>query len=221
MKTAGVMRIILALTLTCASAGNSSSPAQVKSSTVSRSPLNSGPAVPKNLLQFLENPLDLVQYKKAKGISNNGAARKPAGAKTYHKPPDQGFYYQYFNFPIFGEEKRGDIAPREALGDIVVVVYKFGRTVGDYYDHREVLIELSACARDCDLMAANLVGLDVRTITERFGTDCIRKDDMMIYHANRKALVLSVTDGRVRWFRYVRLNFDLRSPADVPEWLMQ
>ena len=148
MKTAGVMHVILALTVAGASAGNSSSTAQVKSSTVSGNPLNSGPAGPKNLLQFLENPLDLVQYKKAKGISNNGAARKPAGAKTYHKPPDQGFYYQYFNFPIFGEEKRGDIAPREALGDIVVEVYKFGRTVGDYYDRREVLIELSAYADD-------------------------------------------------------------------------
>lgn len=175
----------------------------------------------KNLLQFLGKPLDLVQWKNMKGISNNGAAKRPAGEKTYHRPPERGFYYQYFNFPIFGQTKRGDTAPREGWGDVVVVVYKFGQTVGDYYDKREVLIEIGARARDCDLGEANLVGQDLKSITERFGGGFIGKGDVIVYCMDRKALALGVRDGKVEWFHYVRINFDIRSAADIPAWLME
>lgn len=194
---------------------------QVKPATVIKKQSNAGSPGQKNLLQFLENPLDLIQFKKAKGISNNGAAQRPSGARTYHKPPERGFYYEYFNFPIFGKDKRGDTPPREALGDLVVVVYKFGQTVGDFYDTREVLIEISVKARDCDLMQTNLVGQDLKVITDRFGTDYIKKEDLTIFHANRQVLVLSAPDGMIQWFRYARLNFDIGSASDVPEWLMK
>jgi hypothetical protein len=214
------LSIFLALEFAGMGAGIPILPAQVKPGPGIGKQATAESSGQKNLLRLLENPLDLVQFKKAKGISNNGAAKKPGGPRTYHKPPEKGFYYEYFNFPIFGRDTRGDSPPREALGDLVVVVYKFGRTVGDYYDTREVLIEIGAKARDCDLMQTNLVGLGLKEITDRFGTGYIKKEDLIIFHANKKVLVLCAPDGRVQWFRYVRLNFSIGSADEVPEWLM-
>jgi hypothetical protein len=209
MKRVAFIRTCLALLLICTSTRFSGVQAQEKDS-VARN----------RLLQFLENPLDLSRYKRAKGISNNGAAKRPGGLKSFYRPPDQGFYYQYFNFPIFGENSRGDARPRESLGDVAVVVYKYGRTVGDYYDPREMLIALTARARDVDLLGANLVGLDLKVVREKFGTEDITKEELSIYHANQKALIISTPGARVRWFRYVRLNFDIGSASDLPDWLI-
>jgi hypothetical protein len=70
-------------------------------------------------------------------------------------------------------------------------------------------------------MQTNLVGQDLKVITNRSGTDYIEKEDLIIFHANKKVLVLSAPDGMVQWFRYARLNFDIGSASDVPEWLMR
>lgn len=219
MTSTHVFSIFLALELAGAGVGVSNLLAQAKPATAIKKQSDAGSPGQKNLLQFLENPLDLVQFKRVKGISNNGAAKRPGGPRTYHQPPGRGFYYQYFNFPIFGKDQRGDAPPREALGDLVIVVYKFGQTVGDFYDTRELLIEISVKARDYDLMKTNLVGLDLKAITDRFGTDYIKIEDLIVFHANKKVLVLSAPGGVVQWFRYVRLNFDISSASDVPEWL--
>jgi hypothetical protein len=174
-----------------------------------------------NLRRFLEKPVDWVQWKNMKGISNNGAATRPAGEKSYYKPSERGFYYQYFNFPIFGQNTRGDSTPREGWGDVVVVVYKFGQTVGDYYDKREVLIEIGAHVRDCDLGEANLVGMNVSDIMKKFGDGFIKKNDVMVYCLDGKALALGIRGGKIDWFHCVRINFDIRSAEDIPAWLLE
>jgi hypothetical protein len=172
------------------------------------------PARPKdNLAAFLASPLDLAAFKKKKGSSNNGAVKKNP---YFYKPQKTGFFYQYMLFPSPRQYNEG-----ERFNGFSIVVYKFGKKVGDYSETNETLVGIWCRLKDPDLGAADLVGSPVSKIKERFGEPFAVVGDVLVYQHQGKALSIHAKDAVVDWFKYVRLNREMASPGAVPELLLK
>jgi hypothetical protein len=100
------------------------------------------------LAAFLSAPINLVYFKRIKGISNSGSAKV---GQWIYRPKKPGFFYQYI---LFSTPKRYPEGTR--FSGFSVVVYKFGKEVGDYYDTNEMLIAIWCRLRDPDLGQADL-----------------------------------------------------------------
>src|SRR5437870_2257483 len=113
------------------------------------------------LAAFLAAPIDLAAFKRQKGSSNSGSWR---ASRWFYRPKAPGFFYQYLLFPTpqrYSESER--------FTGFSIVVYKFGKRVGDYHDTNETLVVIWCRLRDPDLGRANLVGAPVPEIKSRFG----------------------------------------------------
>jgi hypothetical protein len=165
------------------------------------------------LAAFLAAPIDLVAFKKKKGPSNNGAFK---ANRWIHRPNRVGFYYRYMLFSTPGGYDEGD-----RFSGFSVVVYKFGKIVGDYYDTREVLVGIWCRLRDPDLGQADLVGRPVPEIKSRFGEPFAAVGDVLVYQHRGRALSVHTTEDTVDWFQYVWLSREIEQPTAVPELLLQ
>jgi len=165
------------------------------------------------LTAFLATPIDLVTFKEKKGPSNSGSFKENP---WIYRPEEPGFFYQY---KLFGTPAR--FSDGERLRGFSVVVYKFGKKIGDYYDSNETLIAIWSRLRDPDLGQADLVGKSVPEIKERFGEPFAAVGDVLIYHHHGRALSVHTKDGTVDWFKYVRLSRGLEAPGAVPGMLLQ
>ena len=109
----------------------------------------------------------------------------------------------------------------ERFGGFSIVVYKFGKEIGDYYSSNETLIAIWCRLKDPDLGQADLVGKFVPEIKARFGEPFAVVGEILIYYKNNRALSVHTKDGAVNWFKYVRLSRDIDAPEAVPELLLQ
>ncbi len=189
-------------------------PVAVQGQTHSRTKSPMKPAEKSDALSaFLAIPINLISFKKKKGSSNSGSLKV---SRWIYRPKEPGFFYQYklFLTPArYGEGKR--------FRGFSVVVYKFGKEIGDYHDNNETLVAIWCRLRDPDLGQADLVGRSVSDINVRFGEPFAVVENVLIYHRHGRALSVHIKDGAVDWFKYVRLRRDIDAPGAVPELLLQ
>jgi hypothetical protein len=165
------------------------------------------------LAAFLAAPIDLVAFKRKKGSSNNGAFK---ASRWFYKPKKTGFFYHYM---LFGTPK--EYSEVDRFSGFSIVVYKFGKEVGDYYDTNEMLVGIWCRLRDPDLGQADLVGRLVSEIKARFGEPFAVVRDVRVYQRRGRALSVHTKDGAVDWFKYVWLSREINAPEEVPELLLQ
>jgi hypothetical protein len=165
-----------------------------------------------DLAAFLSAPIDLGAFKRKKGQSNNGAFKAP---REFYRPAGAGFFYQYM---LFDSPHRYNESER--FGGFSVVVYKFGRVVGDFYDTNETLVAIWCQLNDPDLGAANLVETRESAVKARFGEPFAIIQDVWVYQRDGRAVSMQMTGGAVAWFKYARLSHALGTPDAVPKWLL-
>jgi hypothetical protein len=167
---------------------------------------------------FLKKPFDLQKFKKARGQSNSGGAKK---MPYYYKPETKGIYYHFFLFDCLcgyiGETPDKDIHLENGL---MITTYKpLGNYQDDYFDPTETLIEVVAHFNDNDLPELAFVGLDTIKIKNKLGDPSYRKNNCFIYTKDKNVLVLKITGKRVEWLRWTRLNIFLTA-ANMPVGLL-
>lgn len=165
------------------------------------------------LAAFLSVPLELITFKIKKGPSNSVSFE---ASHWMHRPKESGFFYQYKLFATPTRYSEG-----ERFRGFSIVVYKFSKKIGDYYDSNEKLVAIWCRLRDPDLGQADLVGRFASEIKALFGKPFAVVGDIMIYQHHGRALSLHTKDGIVDWFKYVRLTRDIDASEEMPELLLQ
>ncbi len=102
-----------------------------------------------------------------------------------------------------------------------LIVYKHGTEVGDFYDTNEELIAIKSRLSDPQLGPMDLVGESVDTLQKQFGVPFAVVDDVLIYYGDSRAISLGTSNGKVNWYKYVRLDRSLADPADIPACLLK
>lgn len=95
--------------------------------------------------------------------------------------------------------------------DFKIIVYKIGKKIGKFNDPNEILIGLKSSYKDPDLGKADLVGLPTLDIIKKFGSPDMKKNDLIIYHHLGNILILKTNEGKIKWFKYLRLNREVTS----------
>jgi len=150
----------------------------------------------RNLVEFLENPIDLNEYKVSKGQSLSSVTN---GLDYHYKPEiSNSIYYHYTAFP--NDTLWNEIAP------IDMVVFKYGKNKHTWGDETEILIEFTVSGKDSDLKKANLVGLTKAGIESDFGSDYKVFDNRIVYSNKNKALIIELENSKVKWFKYIKLS---------------
>lgn len=150
----------------------------------------------KNLTSFLENPIDLQEFKKKKGMRFTSSVTN--GTQYYFIPKikDSTFYTYYYPAENFTDSKRID----------QIIVFKYEKNKHSYDDNTEMLIELRIFNKDGKLGKANLVGLTKTELESKFGDNYLAVDDGIIYSNNNKVLILELNNSKVKSYRYIKLN---------------
>jgi hypothetical protein len=114
-----------------------------------------------------------------------------------------------FNTPDrYGEGQR--------LEGFSVIVYKFGKSIGDYYGNSEMLVAIWCRLNDPDLGQANLVGRQLSEIRARFGEPFKIIRDVWIYEQHARVVSLHVSGDAVDWFKYARLSRNFNAASVEP-----
>ncbi|MFD2564804.1 hypothetical protein [Aquimarina rubra] len=151
----------------------------------------------KTLINFLENPIDLQQYK---SVKNKTVTTGVINGMNYYFHPqinDSIFYqYNYLNgwrpYPI-----------------AQIIVFKNGKNKHTYKDETETLIELKVFRKDNDLQQANLIGLTKTELELKFGTDYLNHNNEIAYSNENKVLILTLDSSKVRSYRYIKLDTNI------------
>lgn len=148
------------------------------------------------LISFLENPIDLNEFKATKGQSLSSVTN----GLEYHFKPEikDSIFYHYTTFP--NDSLWTEISP------IDIVVFKYGKNKHTWNDETEILIEFSVSGMDSDLKKANLVGLTKAELESEFGNKYRAVDNRVVYSYKNKALIIELENSKVKWFRYIKLS---------------
>jgi len=148
------------------------------------------------LISFLENPIDLQDYKTTKGKSLSSVTN----GLNYHYHPNikDSIFYNYSAFPA--DSTWSEMEP------VWITVFKFGDKKHSWDDKTEILIELSVKGKDGDLKKADLIGLSKAELESEFGTDYLTLDDRVVYSNKNKVLILELEKSSVKSYRYIKLN---------------
>ncbi|MEK6152555.1 hypothetical protein WIW50_04820 [Flavobacteriaceae bacterium 3-367] len=162
-----------------------------------------------NLTSFLDNPVDLQEFKKKKG--SNVTTTVTNGMK-YHLHPkiNDSIFYSY-NFIT------ENIGPK---GINEIVVFKYGENRHTYEDETEILIELRIFNEDADLGKANLVGLARKELEAEFGSDYRILNNRMMYSNKNKLVILELDDSKVISYKYLKLATE-NVDSDLIQQLME
>lgn len=170
-----------------------------------------------SLEKFLVKPFDLQAFKKTKIQSNSSGGK---GKSYYYRPGGKGIYYAFFLFEkcggYVGKVPGTDLRLEDGL---VITTFKPpGKNQHMYLDAAETLIELTSRYNDPDLPELAFHGLDTAKVKTKLGEPGIRKPGWIIYSSGNNTLMLHEARGRVKFLRFIRLNFKLTSeniPADL------
>jgi len=148
------------------------------------------------LIAFLENPIDLQDFKKKKGMRFTTSVTN--GTEYYSNPKikDSIFYAYYYPSENLADSKKIDH----------LVVFKYGENKHRYEDKTETLIELRVFNKDFDLGKANLIGLSKTELESEFGTDYLTLDNRIVYSNKNKVLILELENSEVKSFNYIKLS---------------
>jgi hypothetical protein len=148
------------------------------------------------LIAFLENPIDLQEFKKKKGMRFTTSVTN--GTEYYSNPKikDSIFYAYYYPAENLADTKKID----------KIVVFKFGENKQRYEDETETLIELRIFNKDSDLGKANLIGLSKSELESEFGKNYLTFENGIAYSNKNKVLILDLDNSKVKSYRYIKLN---------------
>ncbi len=148
------------------------------------------------IVEFLENPINLQEFKTTKGQSLSSVTN---GLEYHFRPKiKDSIYYHYTTFP--NDSLWTEISP------IDIVVFKYGKNKHSWNDKTEILIEFTVSGNDNDLKKANLVGLTKNELESQFGTEYKVFDNRIVYSNKNKALIIELKNSRVEWFKYIKLS---------------
>lgn len=148
------------------------------------------------LISFLENPIDLHEFKKKKRQFTSTVTN---GSEYYWNPKiKDSIFYSYSFLP--NEPFQNNVNP------LKIIVFKYGKNKHTWDDNTEILIEFKIETQDDHLMDANLVGLSIEQIEKEFGTEYLQLDNRMVYSNRNKVLILEIDNSRVAFINYIKLN---------------
>ncbi|SDY14492.1 hypothetical protein SAMN05444411_1383 [Lutibacter oricola] len=148
------------------------------------------------LNKFLENPIDLIEYKKNK---KNWISTVTGNQPFYEKFKLRDSIFYEYTYP----NEKLDL---NRLDKIVVI--KFRENKHTYNDETEKLIELNIFNKDSILRKANLVGLTNSQREIKFGKENLKIENEYIYFNENKLLILTIKNDKVDSYKYLRLNTD-------------
>ncbi len=151
------------------------------------------------LIELLNAPLDLPEYKKEMRSANSGTS---SGEKHFYKPNTVGTFYHYFWF----HELRRQYGEQKARDAVEIETYKYGTEIGDYSDTNELFISLKARQKDRHLKRLDLVGTDRSQIIDQFGMGDQSKPQFISYFHNDYWLLLHFENEKVDWFEVTRVK---------------
>ena len=169
------------------------------------------------LESFLENPIDLQQFKKDYGPSNSGGMN---GGLLY-KPDSAGMYLRFMLFNGNSDRNRKlRISEGQKFKQLQFYVYRYGKTVGDFFDTNEILVGFKCKLEDESLGKANLVGKTEKEIIDLFGNGYSSYKNYRIYENNNRVLSLYITESKVLWVKYYHLASPF-SKDNIPALLLE
>ena len=149
-----------------------------------------------NLTSFLENPIDLQEFKKKKKQSLSTVMN---GAEYYWNPKiNDSIHYLYSFLPNDRFQSK--------IEQLEIVVFKFGKNKHSWEDKTEILIELKVEAQDSILGKANLVGLTKMELETEFGSEYLILENGIAYSHKNKVLIIELDNSKVKSYRYLKLN---------------
>lgn len=149
-----------------------------------------------NLVEFLENPIDLLTFKEKKEMRFTTSVTNGTEFHFNPKIKDSIFYVYYYPTEKFDDPKKID----------QITVFKYGENKHKYEDKTETLIELRVFNQDSDLGKANLIGLSKTELESEFGNDYLTFDNGIAYSNKNKVLILEMDSSKVKSYRYIKLN---------------
>lgn len=160
---------------------------------------NIKPSNNSNLIDFLEKPIDLKEFKELTINKKNYITTGVCNSKDYYFLPkikDSIFYiYNYLN---------GSLTNSERINQIIV--FKHGNNKHLYDDENEILIELRIFNNDTSLEEGNLVGLTKSELETKFGTNYLIINKRIVYSYKNKVLIIELNQSKVKSYNYVFLN---------------
>ena len=148
------------------------------------------------LTSFLENPIDLQEFKTKKQQSLSTVVNR----KEYYLNPkiNDSILYLYSFLPNDPFQSK--------IEQLEIVIFKFGKNKHSWEDNTEILIELKVKVQDINLGKANLVGLSKTELESEFGTEYLTFDNGIIYSNKNKVLLVEFNDSKIKSYNYIKLN---------------
>ncbi len=156
------------------------------------------------LKALLESPIDLVTFKKDKGGCNSSGIQD---ATPLYLPQKRGFYLHYFAFPRFHEH------------GLSAVVYRSGKSIGNFMEDRDELVYFFAQMPDSLLGQANFVGKNIDEIESSLG-DAHLRNGAFLYYADNQQHLLTLCVGKgntVLWWKWMWLSSNVVQLDDIPQ----
>ncbi|WP_303318800.1 hypothetical protein Q4Q34_04915 [Flavivirga abyssicola] len=147
------------------------------------------------LVEFLENPIDLQEFKRKKG--KHFTTSVTGGTEYYFTPKIQDSIFYVYYYPDLD---------KEPIDIDQIIVFKSGKNKHTYQDKTEVIIEIRVFNEDSDLGKANLVGLSKTELESEFGNDYLTFNNGIAYSNKNKILTIELDNSKVKSFRYIKLN---------------
>ncbi|MWW26906.1 hypothetical protein [Algibacter lectus] len=148
------------------------------------------------LTSFLENPIDLQDFKSKKKQSLSTVMN---GKEYYLNPKiNDSILYLYSFLP--------NVPFQSKIEQLEIVVFKFGKNKHSWEDNTEILIELNVKAQDINLGKANLVGLSKTELESEFGTEYLTFDNAIVYSNKNRVLIVEFSDSKIKSYNYIKLN---------------
>ncbi|NOQ74125.1 MAG: hypothetical protein GQ574_19110 [Crocinitomix sp.] len=177
------------------------------------------------LIDLLANPIDLENYKAEYGTSNSGNAIQE---ESYFQPDTVGFYYQYMLFHKLRNLLESHPSESDLFQNFRIITYKYGETVGNFYDTNEEFIAIECAMKNETLGELDLVGMELNEVEDKFGVPDRIGTMQSFYFANQTVLALNFgaaidsqnNRSEVTWFKIVHVNeaFNLDDP--IPTYLL-
>ena len=161
------------------------------------------------LNSFLENPIDLQEFKKKK--NRNVTTSVTNGMNYYFNPKFSDSIFYGYNFIT-------DNIGQNGINEIIV--FKYGENQHRYEDETEILIELRVFNKDLDLGKANLIGLSKTELESEFGKNYLNLENGIAYSNKNKILILELENSNVKSYNYIKLNTE-KINRDLIEQIMK
>ncbi len=169
-----------------------------------------------NLVSLLNEPLDLINFKKEYGSSHSGSGNF---SNVFDQPDSLGFLYSYFFFYKLKQVTKNQYSTDDLFDGFRIYVYKFGEEVGRFSDTNEVLMGIECRLELSVLDDLNVVGMEKQGLTDWLGEPQIKESEQLyIYQIDNKVLSAHIENNTIDWFKYAVINDTIDLYWEVPDY---